>query len=92
MLTRMMRAETAGRSHPVLEDYADRVLAFVDEQPGRTLDKFLAAARHKRPIPGCGSALWRFLDHHEITFKKGLRFYKLGGAADFKKPALVTSE
>jgi len=58
-----------GGSRSVLEDYAQRILALVDEQPDRTLDE-LVAAMHKRRIPGSRSALWRFLDRHGITFKK----------------------
>ena len=61
-----------GGSRSVLEDYAQRILALVDEQPDRTLDE-LVAAMHKRRIPGSRSALWRFLDRHGITFKKSLR-------------------
>jgi hypothetical protein len=52
-----------------LEDYAERILALVAEQPDRTLDE-LVAALHKRRIPGSRNALWRFLDRHGITFKK----------------------
>ena len=58
-----------GGSRSVLEDYAERIVALVDEQPDRTLDELLAAMR-KRRIPGSRSALWRFLDRHGITFKK----------------------
>lgn len=58
-----------GGSRSVLENYADRILALIDEQPDRTLDE-LVAAMHKRRIPGSRSALWRFLDRHDITFKK----------------------
>src|SRR5512144_1176924 len=50
-----------GGSRSVLEDYAKRILALVDEQPDRTLDE-LVATMHKRGIPGSRSALWRFLD------------------------------
>ena len=58
-----------GGSRSVLEDYAERILALVDEQPDRTLDE-LVATMHRRRIPGSRSALWRFLDRHGITFKK----------------------
>ena len=61
-----------GGSRSVLEDYAERILALVAEQPDRTLDEIIAAMR-KRRIPGSRSALWRFLDRHGITFKKSLR-------------------
>jgi len=49
-----------GGSRSILEDYAERILALIDEQPDRTLDELLAAM-HRRRIPGSRSALWRFL-------------------------------
>jgi hypothetical protein len=52
-----------------LEDYAERILALIDEQSDRTLDELLAAM-HRRRLPGSRSALWRFLDRHDITLKK----------------------
>jgi transposase len=61
-----------GGSRSILEDYAERILALIDEQPDRTLDELLAAM-HRRRIPGSRSALWRFLDRHDITLKKSLR-------------------
>jgi transposase len=45
-----------GGSRSPLEDYAERILALVDEQRDRTLDE-LVAAMHKRRIPGSRSAL-----------------------------------
>jgi transposase len=65
----MCAPKPRGGSRSVLEDYAERILALVAEQPDRTLDEIIAAMR-KRRIPGSRSALWRFLDHHGITFKK----------------------
>jgi transposase len=65
-------AKPRGGSRSILEDHAERILAFVGEQPDRTLDELVAAMR-KRRIPGSRSALWRFLDRHDITFKKSLR-------------------
>jgi transposase len=62
-------AKPRGGSRSVLEDYGERILALVVEQPDRTLDEIVAAMR-KRRIPGSRSALWRFLDRHGITFKK----------------------
>lgn len=40
-----------GGSRSVLEDYGERILALVAEQPDRTLDEIVAAMR-KRRIPG----------------------------------------
>jgi transposase len=65
-------AKPRGGSRSILEEHAERILALVGEQPDRTLDELVAAMR-KRRIPGSRSALWRFLDRHDITFKKSLR-------------------
>src|SRR6476660_3237035 len=62
-------ARPCGGRRSVLEDYAERILAIIAEQPDQTLDEIVAALR-KRRIPGSRSALWRFLDRHDITFKK----------------------
>jgi transposase len=58
-----------GGSRSVLEDYAERILDLIAEYPDRTLDELVAAMR-KRRIPGSRSALWHFLDRHDITVKK----------------------
>src|SRR5215475_1060650 len=58
-----------GGSRSVLEDYAKRILALVAEHQDWTLDEILAAM-HKQRIPGSRTALWRFLDRHDLTFKK----------------------
>ena len=44
-----------GSSRSVLEDYGERILALVAEQPDRTLDEIVAAMR-KRRIPGSRAA------------------------------------
>jgi transposase len=41
----------------------------VAEHQDWTLDEILAAM-HKQRIPGSRTALWRFLDRHDLTFKK----------------------
>jgi len=61
-----------GGSRSPLEDYADGVLALVGERPDWTLEEFVAAL-HKQRMPGSRSALWRFLERHDISFKKSLR-------------------
>jgi transposase len=62
-------AKPCGGSRSVLEDYKERILAVIAEQPDRTLDEIIAVMR-KRRIPGSRTALWRFLDRHGVTFKK----------------------
>ena len=58
-----------GGSRSALEDYAERILALVAAHPDWTLEEILAAM-HKQRIPGSRTALWRFLDRHNLTFKK----------------------
>lgn len=58
-----------GGSRSALENYAERLLALVAEHPDWTLEEILAAM-HKQGIPGSRTALWRFLDRHDLTFKK----------------------
>jgi transposase len=58
-----------GGSRSALEDHAERILALVTDHPDWTLKEILAAMRKQR-IPGSRTALWRFLDRHNLTFKK----------------------
>ena len=52
--------------------FRHRVLALIAEQPDLTLVEIVAVMR-KRRIPTSRSALWRFLDRHDVTSKKSLR-------------------
>lgn len=58
-----------GGSRSALEDYAEEIFALVAEHPDWTLAEILAAMRKQR-IRGSRTALWRFLDRHNLTFKK----------------------
>jgi transposase len=58
-----------GGSISPLEEFASEILALVAEQPDLTLVETVAALR-KRRIKTSRSSLWRFLDRHDITFKK----------------------
>ena len=58
-----------GGSISPLEEFASEILALVAEQPDLTLVETVAALR-KRRIKTSRSALWRFLDRHNITLKK----------------------
>jgi transposase len=58
-----------GGSRSPLEDYAADILLLVEQQPDRSLDELLAVM-HERHIPGERTALWRFLERHDLTFKK----------------------
>jgi transposase len=52
-----------------LEEFAAEVLALIAEQPDLTLVEMVTELR-KRRIKTSRSSLWRFLDRHDITFKK----------------------
>jgi transposase len=58
-----------GGSTSPLEEHAAVILALVDEQPDTTFKEMVAALR-KRRIRTSRSALWRFFERHDITFKK----------------------
>jgi transposase len=58
-----------GGSVSPLEEFAAEILAVVAEYPDLTLGETLAQLR-KRRIKTSRSALWRFLDRHNITLKK----------------------
>src|SRR5271169_4849207 len=61
----------SGGSISPLEADADFLLALIIEQPDLTLDEIVAAMR-KRRIAGSRSAVWRFFERHNISFKKRL--------------------
>ena len=62
-------AKVCGGSRSPLEDYAEEIIAIIEEQPDRTLNE-IVASMHGRRIPGSRTALVRFLKRHGITFKK----------------------
>jgi transposase len=57
-----------GGSVSPLEEFAAEVLA-IAERPDLTLEEMVAELR-KRRIKTSRTSLWRFLDRHDITFKK----------------------
>jgi transposase len=61
-----------GGSVSPLEEVAARVLTLVAEQQDLTLMETVAELRRRR-IRTSRSALWRFLDRHDITLKKSLQ-------------------
>jgi len=66
---RSAAAKPRGGSISPLEEFAAEILALIAEQPDLTLVETVAALR-KRRIRTSRSALWRFLDRHNITLKK----------------------
>ena len=67
--TGSIAAKPSGGSISPLEARADVLLALIAEQPDLTLDEIVAVMR-KRRIAGSRSAVWRFFERHNISFKK----------------------
>jgi transposase len=62
-------AKPRGGSISPLEKHADFLLGLIAKQPDLTLDEVILAMRKHR-IPGSRTAVWRFFERHNITFKK----------------------
>ena len=69
--TGSVAAKPSGGSTSPLEEHAEFLLRLIVEQPDSTLDEIVAAMRKKR-IPGSRSAVWRFFERRNISFKKTL--------------------
>src|SRR3974377_2425222 len=62
-------AKPRGGSTSPLEEHTEFLLALIDEQPDLTLDEVVSAMRRHK-VPGSRTAVWRFFQRHQITFKK----------------------
>lgn len=62
-------AKPRGGSTSPLEEHAEFLLALIDAQPDLSLDEVVAIMRRNR-VPGSRTAVWRFFQRHQITFKK----------------------
>jgi transposase len=67
--TGSIAAKPSGGSISPLEAHAAVLLGLIAEQPDLTLDEIVAVMR-KRRIAGSRSAVWRFFNRHNISFKK----------------------
>jgi len=67
--TGSVAAKPIGGSISPLEKHADFLLALIELEPDLTLDE-VVCAMGKLKIPGSRTAVWRFFQRHEITFKK----------------------
>ncbi len=67
--TGSITAKPSGGSKSPLEEHAEWLLALAAAQPDLTLDEIVTAMR-KRRIPGSRTAVWRFFERHNLTFKK----------------------
>lgn len=70
--TGSVAAKPSGGSTSPLEKHAEFLLALMAEQPDMTLDE-IVAAMCKRRIAGSRSAVWRFFDRRNISFKNDAR-------------------
>src|ERR1700719_4004536 len=64
-------ARSSGGSGSPLDEHAQFLLALTAEQPDMTLDEIVAAMSKAR-IEGSRTAVWRFYERHDISFKKTL--------------------
>ena len=69
--TGSVAAKPSGGSTSPLEDHAEFLLALIAAQPDLTLDE-VVVVMEKRGIAGSRSAVWRFFDRRNISFKKTL--------------------
>jgi transposase len=67
--TRSVAPKPRGGSTSPLDEQTTLILGLVKEQPDSTFMELLAELR-KRRIRTSRSALWRFFERHNITFKK----------------------
>jgi transposase len=70
--TGSVAAKPAGGSRSALDNHADALLALIAAQADLTLDEICVLLRD-RGIVASRTALWRFFDRHDISFKKSLR-------------------
>ena len=83
-------AKASGGSRSPLDDYAEEIVALVEEQRDRTLEE-IVTAMHKRRVPGSRTALFRFLRRHGITLKKSPARQRTGASGcGARPPALDT--
>jgi transposase len=64
-------AKPSGGSISPLEEHAEFLLGLIVEQPDLTLDEVVVAMA-KAGIVGSRTAVWRFYERHDISFKKTL--------------------
>jgi transposase len=67
--TGSVAAKASGGSTSPLDKHAKFLLELIAGQPDLTLDE-VVAAMNKRGIAGSRSAVWRFFDRRNISFKK----------------------
>lgn len=81
--TGSVAAKPSGGSISPLEQHAEFLLGLIVERPDLTLDEIVAAMQKKR-IPGSRSAIWRFFERRNISYKKN--FVRGGAEARGNRP------
>ena len=74
--TGSVEAKQSGGSVSPLDEHAEFLLGLIIEQPDMTLDE-IVATMSRAGIEGSRTAVWRFYERHEISFKKN---FVCGGA------------
>jgi transposase len=72
-------AKRVGGSRSPLEDHAELLLGLLAEQPDRTLDELRELLR-ERGVATSRTAVWRFFERREISFKKNPAGQRAGAA------------
>jgi len=67
--TGSVAAKPSGGSTSPLEEHADFLLGLIAERPDLTLEEIVAAMSKAR-IAGSRTAVWRFYERHDVSFKK----------------------
>ena len=67
--TGSIEAKQIGGSVSPLDEQAEFLLGLIVEQPDMTLDE-IVAAMSRAGIEGSRTAVWRFFERHDISFKK----------------------
>lgn len=69
--TGSVEAKQGGGSVSPLDEHAEFLLGLIIEQPDMTLDE-IVAAMSQAGIEGSRTAVWRFYERHDISFKKNI--------------------
>ena len=83
-------AKRRGGSRSPLEDRKDHLLALVENEPDLTLDEIVTVLR-KQGLTTSRSAVWRFFDRHDITFKKNPARGRTGAAGRRPRASLLAA-
>ena len=85
--TGSIEAKQSGGSVSPLDEHAEFLLRLIVERPDMTLDE-IVAAMSRAGIEGSRTAVWRFYERHEISFKKN--FVRSRAKARRRSPRAAT--